>query len=399
MYKKYLIIYLASLLPLLSPLIGNYIVLERSGEYLSLSEIVATQQQGNFCLYGSGVHSDFYHYKLEGYTQTKPNIATIGSSRVMQLRQQFFTKSFYNLGGSVTSIDTAEHAIDQMFAIHVPEVLLIGIDYWWFLEESRLPVHTAQPPQEKQRRHLSSITLPFQWIQRSRLSIADYTKLLLHGRDTNILCRIGMRALEENSGFGPDGSHYYTHTYKIGTQEDTAKRLEGAMQNIINSEHIYRHNQTVRYDQIERFTALVKKIKDTGVEVVLFVPPIPPYLENAISQMPNEYAFFNELWEKIGTIGQFVHNFHNPNSIPITNCDFIDSGHADHVAIAKILQKISSNPNVSEKFKTALNNNELNSLISTKKLTNRPISNTCNKITNPLFYRYGHYPVNWTPAK
>jgi hypothetical protein len=342
MYRRYLIAYGIFLIPLLTPLITNYLYLERAGEYMPLSDIIAEQKAEPHCLYGSGVHSDFVHYKLEGFRQTKPDIIAIGSSRVMQLRQQFFRDSFYNMGGSITSIDTAEHITKLMLEEHVPEVMIIGLDYWWFLEESRFPVKTEKPPKEKQRRHLSSLTLPFTWFKREKITLSDYTDVILRGRGAVSDCRIGTRALHEGSGFTKDGAHDYAMVFRPAEDGILAsERFADSRATVTNGEDIDRHFQTVREDQVERFIRLIERLQERGIEVVIFVPPLPPQMQSAISQKPNEHAYLPKLFSLFREKGFSLHNFHNPETLQTNDCEFLDAGHGDKIAFARVLMEIS----------------------------------------------------------
>ena len=163
MYKRYLVTIALIILPASIPFGLNELFLERLGEYLPLSEIVHIQQTNpTLCLYGSQVHSDFFHYKLEGYRQIQPRIAAIGSSRVMQFRENMFTDSFYNLGGTLASVEYTRHAVSLMLQAHKPKVVIVGLDFWWFLRESGEPVVMDTPPPEQARRHLGSIVPPLQ---------------------------------------------------------------------------------------------------------------------------------------------------------------------------------------------------------------------------------------------
>ncbi|MBI3331793.1 hypothetical protein HYZ99_02425 [Candidatus Peregrinibacteria bacterium] len=342
---RYLLIFLLVLALGALPLIGNYVLLERSGEYLPLREIVARQREhAGPCLYGSAVHSDFFHYKLEGYRQTKPKIAAVGSSRVMQLRQSYFTEPFYNLGGGITSVDGAEHLIREMLRDHRPDHLIVGLDYWWFLEESRQPVKTPKPPEEKPRRHLSSVALPFTWLWEGRLNLREYTNLLLHGTQARGTCAIGVRAIINRSGFGSDGSHYYDPIYRPGTSIKTAERFGRTLEMIRNGEDVYRHRQTVRMDEVERFLTLLGSVKAGGTHVTIFVPPLPPIFQDALEARPQEYAFLQKIFDSFAKTEFSFFNFHDPKTIGTNDCEFVDATHGDHIAFARVVKGMLADP-------------------------------------------------------
>ena len=52
---------------------------------MAVERAVKTQAGGTFALFGSGVSQDFVDYKLQLYAKVKPEIAAVGSSRVMYM--------------------------------------------------------------------------------------------------------------------------------------------------------------------------------------------------------------------------------------------------------------------------------------------------------------------------
>lgn len=388
MYKKYVLIYVLMLIPLIPPFVANYIFLSQSGEYTSLEEIVSTQKTNeNFCLYGSAVHSDFYHYKLEGYTQNKPDVVAIGSSRVMQLRHPYFSVPFYNMGGSITSVDYAEHILEEMLSVHTPKTIIVGVDFWWFMEESRKPIKTNTPPEEKQRRHLSSLFLPFTWLRTHRISLSDYFSTITKG-NTKDYCAFGVRAVFEKSGFGPDGSHYYYEHFMPGPGQMASERFAESIRMIEEGTDVYAHNQTLLKDQVERFLTLMKSLEEKGITVILFAPPIPPQIASAIAARQNEYHYLEEFFAMMEEQDIPFYNFHNPENIQSNDCEFIDVAHGDQIAFARVLKAIAQENNA---IRSISRMDELEYIIpDTKVLVDiENLQDTeCTPIVNPLLEEY-----------
>ena len=97
----------------------NYFVLYQTGELDGLDKIVKAQQQTSG-LY-NGLSEGMAAYKYEGYRQRRPEIVAIGTSRAMQIRDYFFTKPFYNLGGLVQGQTQAFALLDQLILKHPPK--------------------------------------------------------------------------------------------------------------------------------------------------------------------------------------------------------------------------------------------------------------------------------------
>jgi len=100
-----------------------------------------------FCVYGSALYARMRQYKFALYKHVKPKIITIGSSRVMEFRGGFFSKSFVNMGGVLGAMHTTPCIIDQILSYHKPELIVLGLDFWRFLPwlTSELPACNMSP--------------------------------------------------------------------------------------------------------------------------------------------------------------------------------------------------------------------------------------------------------------
>ena len=97
--------------------------------------MVEAQAAGHFVIFGSGISQDFVDYKLRLYAAVKPVIAAVGSSRVMQFRGDWFRKPFVNLGGAAGNLSVLNSTVNAMIRDHRPKVVLLGLDFWWFLPQ------------------------------------------------------------------------------------------------------------------------------------------------------------------------------------------------------------------------------------------------------------------------
>ena len=90
---------------------------------------------GRFALFGSGVSQDFVDYKLQLYAALRPDIAAVGSSRVMQFRGAWFRRPFCNMGGVAGNLAVLRSTVDAMLRLHRPRAVILGLDFWWFLPQ------------------------------------------------------------------------------------------------------------------------------------------------------------------------------------------------------------------------------------------------------------------------
>ena len=133
--RTYIWIALLAYMSIAALIAVNYYVLYQTGELDGLDKIVKAQQQTSG-LY-NGLSEGMAAYKYEGYRQRRPEIVAIGTSRAMQIRDYFFTKPFYNLGGLVQGQTQAFALLDQLILKHPPQTIIFAVDFWTFCTQKK----------------------------------------------------------------------------------------------------------------------------------------------------------------------------------------------------------------------------------------------------------------------
>ena len=113
-----------------------------SGEALPIATVAEIQVQDNTVIFGSSQIESIMGYKLERYRRRLPSILILGSSRMMQARDRFFTKapeSVYNAAGPGWGLPTIIQFYERL--PQPPEIVILGIDQFWF--NADLPLSTA----------------------------------------------------------------------------------------------------------------------------------------------------------------------------------------------------------------------------------------------------------------
>lgn len=330
--------YAITLVILLPIVIMNGIFMTRAGEFRTLSHIVALQVQNPECIYGSAVHEDTLWYKLAGYSLAKPDIAVFGSSRAMQLRSSFFRGSFYNLaGGQFASIPALEQIFSLILAHHRPRVAIVGFDYWWFL-----PVNAQDtaviPPEKRFRFSLPSLFLPSVWIAQGKLSIQEYLTFIASGRPPLGRCAIGVLALFEGNGSASDGSSYNRRYSTPGSSFPASDIVRSSLEQARAGIGRFTRSTTADWRMFDRYIAILRSLRDKGVEVIVVVPPLAPDLW-AYIQSDEHNTYIPQLFQKLEQSGFPIINAHNPASMHIHACNFMDGIHGDAIAFATILRE------------------------------------------------------------
>ena len=175
--RKYLVIFglCLGLVPLIALL--NFVFLMNAGEFEPIDKIIKIQSQHD-ALYYSALRPVTYPYKLSLFHHVKPRIVALGASRVWQIRSQYFTGPFVNMGGAMVSFKEGEAILGKMAASHKPEVVIMGIDPWWFGSGGRnFRMGTSAATGREFR--LDMLFLPCDWLIQHKLSYQDYLKILL----------------------------------------------------------------------------------------------------------------------------------------------------------------------------------------------------------------------------
>ncbi len=112
--------------PLFIVLCLNYLFLRNAGELTAIPAILSLQQNPDtFCLYGTALYGDTYRYKMDALALRKPAIITIGSSRMLTLREHFFTQPFYNLSNTVSNLHEGRDVVEGILAsAHRPQTVI-----------------------------------------------------------------------------------------------------------------------------------------------------------------------------------------------------------------------------------------------------------------------------------
>jgi hypothetical protein len=308
-----------------------WLPLRQFGECCSYDDIIQRQMSSE-SLYHSKFNPTASAYKLAGIRYKKPAVLVIGSFRVMQFREEFFAKHFYNAGGVASGVYQLDDFVDRMMLVHRPSVVLIGVDLWWFN-----PRHPYAAPDFVATQNAPSKNM----LGKAR---ALFNRVLL----PRPARRMGLSSMDNDAGFGMDGSYYYNLS-SVNTKDskfrDTLDRLK-------NGGAAFEKSHDYRNENLAVFIKSVNKLKASGIQVILFYPPFAPSVAKVINQNP-EYQYINKV--KTALKNQFeVFDYTDPVKFDSNECEFIDGFHGGDVTYARMLADMAKhNPEI--KFILATN--------------------------------------------
>lgn len=335
-YAKY---YIAAMSIFCSALLMNYLFLKRSGEFLDVKQIYAIQTGpgSEIVLYGSGIFNSSDNLKLYAYGQRKPKIIALGSSRVLEFRQDFFIEPFYNLGTTVHNIEDAVNTTSKLLELHTPEVIIFGVDFWWFNDQE-----TRFQPLEARTKNVidpAHLLKPFIWLKDKKISIREYFNIQLNRNKRHL----GVRGKIDSSGIGPDGSYYKTDMVTTNNPTKNDVDFANTKKMIVNGTNRFVYGQSASDAYIAKFVNLVNSLERKGVKVVIFFPPLPIEVNNFMGKYAHEYTYIDDLKEKLSKANLQLYDYTDASKqISTTDCEFVDGYHGGDVLYAKILKDIAS---------------------------------------------------------
>lgn len=135
--KKFLCQLLLFLIPFyfVGLLIGGvYYVGCATGEFDDFDRLIEAQRQDHDVFIGMGYNEQTAYYKLKNANYYQADVIALGTSRVMQFKDDYFNASFYNCGGAV-SCNYDEYLNFVKNLNYTPEIIILGLDQWVFNDE------------------------------------------------------------------------------------------------------------------------------------------------------------------------------------------------------------------------------------------------------------------------
>lgn len=322
-----------------SALLMNYLFLKRSGEFLDVQQIyeIQTKPGGEIALYGSGLFNSSDKLKLYAYSKLKPKIIALGSSRVLEFRQDFFIEPFYNLGTTVHNIEDAVNTTNMLLELHTPEIIIFGVDFWWFNSKETY----FQPFEVRTKNAIDPghLLKPFIWLKDKKISIRDYFSIQLNRNKRHL----GVRGKIDSSGVGPDGSYYKTDMVTTDNPAHNDVGFANTKKMIVNGTNRFVYGKSASDAYIVKFVNLINSLESKGVRVVIFFPPLPIEVNNFMEKYTQEYAYIDDLKEKLAKANLLIYDYTDASKqISTTDCEFVDGYHGGDVLYAKILRHIAT---------------------------------------------------------
>lgn len=355
-YKKFNVIYLTIIGLFLTFLLINYIFLVRVNETLTIEDIVDLQQKNN-AIYGSAVNQRFYPYKLELYKNKNPEVITLGSSKVMQFREEFFNTSFVNCGGAMRSIQQGEVFLEDLFKYKKPKLIIMGVDFWWF--NPRYHQDLIGRVSKTTIPDIKLMMTPYKWIKKKKITPKEAWEMFVNPNSKNKYTdynNIGMMAYKDSDGFRKDGSYLYGSIFSGLSLDDVQFKTTSKL--IERGKKRFRYSEEISEEQKKDFKRVIELCKKNNVDLIVYIPPLPNITNEKIASKGKKYAYIKQFKDFITSLSVENYDFSELKSISSNDCECVDGFHCGTVSDAKILKTIIKK-NPKSKLKKYLNEEKI----------------------------------------
>ena len=271
----------------------------------------------------------------------------MSSSRGIDFRREFFSRPFSCVCMMMSNVEEGIQFLDAIKEGHLPKVVIIGLDYWWFSttdDHNTVPWRGDAPPAKLSR---AKVFAPYEWILEGKLTVMDFLKVAIGFRNLSVLSnepKLGIQAMKLSNGMRADGTWSLLAT---ASTVDFTVPIDAHMNEIVRKPELLLQERAGRYapdqklaeDKIAQLERLVDGFEQRGSNVILVLLPIaPPVVE--VMEATGRYQFIWELTSQLARMDAEYYDFFDPRTFGGSVCEFKDPHHGGNALYARMLQTI-----------------------------------------------------------
>lgn len=305
---------------------------------VALDAATTKQASGEFALAGFGIAQDFVEYKLALYRKVHPEIAVVGSSRVMEFRGKYFSKKFLNIGGTAGNLSILRSTLEAMIRENKPQVVLLGLDFWWFTKKWEAKPDAIVPPSSGSYTWtFEALKKPYEWLLTGKISPRLFFAPVLGEFRAD---RYGVMAQRGNDGFGSDGSWYYTSQI-TGTEKTFDYKFADTLKEVRHNIKAFAQARALSEEHLDVFAQIYCSLRARGIQVYVFIPPLSPIVLDEMRAHEAAYPQLFTLRAALQERGIEVMDFTDARSVGSNDCEFVDGFHGGQVTYARMLREMT----------------------------------------------------------
>jgi len=283
MAKSLLKIFFFSL-PVILVLLLPAVIIFFCREYYSVDDILYAQRKDPSVLYNTCCSNLRAPYKKALVLEKNPEIITLGTSRVLEFRQEFFRDPaiFANAGQAIVNINDLPEFMRKL------KVILLGLDHQMFTPGYATQDTTSFMPESVVERF--GTVLGGNW---KRI----YTYMFQGKVPADIIVRsfrsdnVGMAALTNGSGFRADGSYNYGDSLEERDQHfSSSTDLSNMLASLSSDREAFLYGTRISGEAVNNLKQFLDMAKKRNIVVIGFLPPYPQGIYRKMLSVPDAYA-------------------------------------------------------------------------------------------------------------
>ncbi|MFH6994875.1 hypothetical protein [Flavobacterium sp. FlaQc-48] len=351
--------FLVQLIVFVSPIfiflsVPTYILWQSKENFHNIDDVLISKDK---YLIGYAYNENNYGFAKWTYLNKNENknIWALGSSRVLQFRENMFETSFYNVGFTISSIKDFKPFIESIPSSKRAKYVIIALDQWMF-NESYDDLNSVLPIEHWQNGFTYLPKLyPTYKIVYSNLLAGKYTFNSLN-QDSNSYNKIGLNAQINNTGFRNDGSFFYgEQIVKLIAKDSTANdfNYSDTFDRIKHGDRRFQYCKFVNEKALVELNQLLKYCKEQKIFVVAFLPPFADKIYNKMNES-GKYDYLKEIYNKVKPVFDNynfeVYDFSKVSACNSNDSETIDGFHGGEITYQKLLISILESGSVLNRF-------------------------------------------------
>ena len=333
----------------------------KTKENLSIKEVIKLQKTGNY-VYSQITDRPFYTYMCELFKLREPEIIAIGSSRVMQFKQDMFKKKFFTAGGIAPNMHVVKIFIEDTLKVHKPAKILLALDFWWFNPNYTNGIYFEKIEENIEKSLYDTNIQIIKYLFSGKITFSEFIFPEKYKNTSIKYNPIGFDAYKNGTGTMFDGyrtfyieeiqtnSNYFDEKFK-----DTLDRINKKIKRFEDGDKLDKR-------ALSDLNSIVKICKDKNIELILFFPPFAQRVYDELEKQKAEYKYIDNLKKYLNENGIKYFDLSNPSSLKSNNCEFIDGFHGGDVVYSRIAKKLLPN-DVRDDIDKIINDNKNHVLI------------------------------------
>lgn len=325
--------------PLIAIIIFPFLIFYTSGEFISTDKILAIELSGKPILLGkilpfwNGNHS-----KIEILKFKKPAVITLGNSRVLSIRENFFkNNNFYN-GGGIGNLVGFKSAIEQLGDEEKPKIIILGLEQSYFSPFSDSYEIPDLAQENKQADPLLYVWTSWRTVY-FNIFKGKYSFAQLFKKIDDETTRIGLLANVKNSGNRNDGSYDYGDIPSIDNKKSEDYKFKDTLRRMEKGVNLLYHGDKVSDKSVAVLNDFLNYAQSRNIYVIAF---LPPYAQEIYDKMKSsgEYQYVFDLKKKLDPIFEnynyALFDFSDMSSFGAEKDKIIDGLHASEESYLKL---------------------------------------------------------------